>query len=64
MEKNYQELLEQLVNGQVESLVITPKEFMDFQAAFMNFQHRKSIVGNAQRGGDIIYKREGSHPKE
>ncbi|GAJ27306.1 hypothetical protein JCM15457_2282 [Liquorilactobacillus sucicola DSM 21376 = JCM 15457] len=64
MEKNYQELLEQLMDEKIESLEITPKEFMVFQEIFMNFQHRKSIVGTAQRGGSIIYKREDKHTSE
>ncbi|KRL37139.1 hypothetical protein [Liquorilactobacillus uvarum] len=64
MQKNYQELLEQLMNGQIESFEITPKEFMDFQDIFMDFQHRKNVVGSAQRGGNVIYKREDKHTKE
>ncbi|KRM06790.1 MAG: hypothetical protein ABF804_09725 [Liquorilactobacillus ghanensis] len=56
MEKrNYQELLNKLVNGELDELKIEPQEFMDFQTAFMNFRQRKRIIGIAQRHGTIYY---------
>ncbi|WP_172187295.1 hypothetical protein [Lentilactobacillus kribbianus] len=58
MTKNYQELLEQLVNKEIESFQINPAEFMDFQAIYMKFESRKRITGEADVNGVITYKYE------
>ncbi|UQS86414.1 hypothetical protein MOO44_05720 [Nicoliella spurrieriana] len=55
MIKNYRELLEQLKNGQIDKIEVDPKSFMDFQAAFMDFESRKRVVGVASRDGNVVY---------
>ena len=51
MEKDYTALLDELREGTLDKLEINTEEFMDFQKAFMNYSHRKNIVGTAKRGG-------------
>lgn len=53
--KDYENLLEQLRQGKVSELTVTPEEFMDFQPVLMKYRYRKSIVGKAQKGGGIVY---------
>lgn len=55
MERDYQELLDQLREGTLNELEISTEEFMDFQKILMDYQQRKSIVGTAKRGGGVIY---------
>lgn len=55
MTKNYTQLLEDLKDGKIDKLEITTEEFMDFQREYMNFGHRKNVVGTAKRNGGAIY---------
>ncbi|MGF7437273.1 hypothetical protein [Lentilactobacillus senioris] len=55
MQKDYAELLRQLASGELATLQITADEFMEFQSAYMNFESRKKIVGEAQANGIIVY---------
>ncbi|WEV71344.1 hypothetical protein OZY43_02790 [Lactobacillus sp. ESL0785] len=52
---NYQKILEQLVNGELEQYIVEPKDAFDFQAALRAFGKRQNITGRALRGGKIIY---------
>lgn len=54
-EKDYNSLLEELVNKKVKFLKIEPEEFMKFQPILMNFRQRKRIIGRAQPKGTVIY---------
>ncbi|MFT8902596.1 hypothetical protein [Liquorilactobacillus nagelii] len=54
-ERNYQELLDKLVAGEIDEIKIEPKEFMSFQVALMNFRQRKRIVGIAHQQGIVYY---------
>lgn len=51
----FEEKLQKLANGDIKELKISANEFMDFQAALMNFPQRKRVVGKALHGGTIIY---------
>ena len=53
--KDYENLLEQLRQGEITELTVTPEEFMDFQPVLMKYRYRKSIVGQAQKGGGLVY---------
>ncbi|MHA8263172.1 hypothetical protein ACYATO_05650 [Lactobacillaceae bacterium Melli_B3] len=55
MDTNYAELLKQLKNGEIQEIEVDPKSFMAFQAAFMDFESRKRVVGMASRDGKITY---------
>lgn len=54
--KNYQELLLQLENAEIDELKITPDEFMTFQPIYMNYEKRKRVVGKAGHDGVITYR--------
>ncbi|GLB47045.1 hypothetical protein WR164_10240 [Philodulcilactobacillus myokoensis] len=51
----YTKLLNQLKDGQIKSLHITPDNFKQFQVAFMKFPTRKRIIGTAHQQGKITY---------
>lgn len=55
MATNYQKQLEDLRDGKISELEVSPDEFMDFQKILMSFAQRKSIVGIAKRGGGAKY---------
>ncbi|MEJ6399588.1 hypothetical protein [Nicoliella lavandulae] len=55
MKNNYADLLKQLKNGDIQTIEVTPDEFMAFQKAFMDFESRKRVVGTANREGKIVY---------
>ncbi|KRN58112.1 hypothetical protein [Limosilactobacillus secaliphilus] len=54
-EKDYETLLKQLHDGQIDELVVRPPEFMDFQKIFQASPYRSQIEGNAKHGGEIHY---------
>ena len=55
MTQDYLALLEQLRTKKRAELLIKSAEFMQFQPYLMNYSHKKNIVGQAMRGGDILY---------
>ncbi|HAT53828.1 MAG TPA: hypothetical protein DCW31_00995 [Lactobacillus sp.] len=55
MSDSYAAKLEQLKNGEIEELKVTPKDFMDFQSALMKVTFRQRVVGEADRGGEVTY---------
>jgi hypothetical protein len=54
-EKNYEALLKQLHDGELDEFVVTPPEFMEFQKVFQASPYRSQIEGNAKHGGEIHY---------
>lgn len=54
-DKNYEELVKQLHDGELDELVINPPEFMEFQKVFQASPYRSQIEGNAKHGGEIHY---------
>ncbi|MFD1124302.1 hypothetical protein ACFQ22_02845 [Lentilactobacillus raoultii] len=52
---NYEKQLAQLEAGEIDKIVIHPEEFMTFQAAYMNFDKRKRLIGTAGQGGVVTY---------
>ncbi len=52
---DYTKLLNQLKDSQINSILIGPDDFANFQAAFMEFPTRKRIVGSAKLNGQITY---------
>jgi hypothetical protein len=52
---DYQKILEQLADGQLENYKVEPKEAFAFQSALRSFGKRQNITGKALRGGGIIY---------
>ncbi|KRL55093.1 hypothetical protein FC70_GL000689 [Paucilactobacillus oligofermentans DSM 15707 = LMG 22743] len=56
MNKDYNQLLEQLRAGEITELSIEASEFLEFQSIFHAYEYRKRIKGQAMRGGQIIYR--------
>lgn len=52
---DYASLLEQLKDGTIDELKVTPTDFMTFQIAYMAFESRKRVIGTAEKNGTIIY---------
>ncbi|MGX7058956.1 hypothetical protein [Vagococcus humatus] len=53
--QQYEQLLEQLVAGEISEITVTPESFMAFRAAWSKRSDRKSIVGEAGLYGKILY---------
>ncbi|MFC6314155.1 hypothetical protein ACFQHW_01040 [Lapidilactobacillus achengensis] len=56
MTSDYSQQLQALVNGEISSLTVTEKDFMNFRKAWLEFPQRKEIVGEAKRNGTVIYR--------
>lgn len=52
---DYQKILEQLADGELDHYEVEPKEAFAFQAALRAFNKRQNITGKARRGGKIVY---------
>lgn len=52
---DYQKILEQLANGELDHYEVDPQNAFEFQAALRSFGKRQNITGKALRGGKIIY---------
>ncbi|WEV40404.1 hypothetical protein OZX56_06260 [Lactobacillus sp. ESL0684] len=52
---DYQKILEQLVQGELEQYEVEPDKAFEFQSALRSFGKRQNIKGRALRGGKIVY---------
>ncbi len=52
---NFAAQLAQLESGELGELTVHPEDFMEFQAAYMNFDKRKRIIGTAGQNGIVTY---------
>lgn len=52
---DYGQLLKQLETGEIDKIEVKPESFMQFQTAYMEFDHRKRVTGSATEGGVITY---------
>ena len=52
---NYQQLIEQLKKGEVESIKIPKEEFLQFRTLLVCDEMFKHFRGEAQQGGDVIF---------
>ncbi|MFD6506843.1 MULTISPECIES: abortive phage infection protein [unclassified Bacillus (in: firmicutes)] len=48
-------ILDQLKNGEIKEYVATKDVFYTFREVVVNREDFKHIIGNAQRGGQVIY---------
>ncbi|PWF99894.1 hypothetical protein [Levilactobacillus bambusae] len=53
--RDFTALMDQLRDGQLESFEIEEEEFPEFQKAYMAYETRKRVIGQAERGGKVIY---------
>ncbi|WP_125583686.1 hypothetical protein [Levilactobacillus cerevisiae] len=56
MDKDFTALMNQLKDKELDEFEVTPEEFPAFQKAFMAFETRKRVVGQADKGGKLIYR--------
>lgn len=56
MSRDFLAEMNALLNHEKESIVVDRSEFLDFQKVWVNYDHRKEIVGFAQRNGQVIYR--------
>ena len=62
MAEDYQKILDDLRTGKLKEYDVEMDHFMEFQHVLMNYQYKKSIVGEAKRGGGPVYHfDDGSH---
>lgn len=54
MEK-YQQMIEQLKNGEVQSVLIPKEEFLHFRGLLVKDEMFKHFRGEAQQGGNVIF---------
>lgn len=54
--KDFTALMNQLKDQKIEQFEVTPEEFPAFQKAFMAFDTRKRVIGQAEKGGTLIYR--------
>ncbi|HWK24065.1 MAG TPA: hypothetical protein VNS08_13615 [Ureibacillus sp.] len=54
MEK-YQKMIEQLKNGEVESIEIPKGEFLQFRGLLVKDEMFKHFRGEAKQGGDVVF---------
>ncbi|MDF7683676.1 hypothetical protein PT287_09220 [Lactobacillus sp. ESL0679] len=52
---DYQKILEQLADGELDQYEVEPQDAFGFQTALRAFGKRQNITGRALRGGKIIY---------
>lgn len=55
MKEDYQQILEDLRTGKIKEYEVDMDHFMDFQKVLMNYQYKKSVIGEAKRGGGAVY---------
>lgn len=55
MASDYVKLMDDLRAGRLNELKIDSESFAAFRAAWTNYPNRKEIVGQAKRGGTILY---------
>ncbi|PEN01699.1 abortive phage infection protein [Bacillus wiedmannii] len=48
-------ILDQLKNGEIKEYVVTKDVFYTFREVVVRREDFKHIIGNAQRGGQVIY---------
>lgn len=53
--EQYQQMLDQLRNGKVNSIVITKSEYLHFREALVKDPQFKHFRGEAKQGGNIVF---------
>lgn len=55
MASDYVQMMDDLRAGKITEIKIEPETFAAFREAWTNYPARKEIVGQAERGGTILY---------
>lgn len=56
MQRDFLAEMNVLLNHEKDEIIVEKTEFLDFQKVWVNYDHRKEIVGFAQRNGQVIYR--------
>ncbi|NSL50627.1 hypothetical protein [Calidifontibacillus erzurumensis] len=62
MEKNkehFKEMIDKLRKNELDHLLVTKQEFLVFREVLMEQKDKEKIVGEAKKGGQIIYRFKG-----
>ena len=52
---DYKEMLDQLRNGEVQSITIKKDEFLQFREQLVKDPQFKHFRGDAKQGGDVVF---------
>ncbi|MCH7320753.1 MULTISPECIES: hypothetical protein [Solibacillus] len=52
---DYKDMLDQLRNGEVKSVVIKKEEFLQFREQIVKDEQFKHFRGEAKQGGDVVF---------
>ena len=52
---DYQALIDQLRNGEVQSILIKKEEFLQFREQLIKDAQFKHFRGEAKQGGDVVF---------
>ncbi|WP_225046965.1 hypothetical protein [Lacticaseibacillus kribbianus] len=55
MAPDYQQMMDDLRAGKRSEIEVTPETFGAFRAVWTDYPNRDEIVGQAKRGGNIVY---------
>ncbi|KRK73672.1 hypothetical protein FD30_GL000245 [Levilactobacillus namurensis DSM 19117] len=55
MARDFTDLMNQLKDQKIDQFEVEPDEFPAFQQAFMAFETRKRVIGEAHKGGKLVY---------
>ena len=53
--RDYQQLLNQLCNKEIESLTISKAEYLQFREQLVKSSKFKHLRGEAKQGGDVVF---------
>lgn len=57
-EKNYIDLIENLLTEKIEEIYVEKEDFFLFRDAWINHPEKDKIIGEAILGGKVIYRKE------
>ncbi|CAJ1227011.1 hypothetical protein [Levilactobacillus zymae] len=56
MARDFTDLMNQLKDQKIDQFEVGPDEFQAFQKAYMAFDTRKRVIGQAHKDGKLIYR--------
>ena len=56
MQRDFLAEMNALLKHEKDEIIVEKDEFLDFQKVWVNYDHRKEIVGFAKRNGQVIYR--------
>lgn len=56
MARDFTDLMNQLKERKIDQFEVEPAEFQAFQRAYMAFDTRKRVIGQAHKNGKLIYR--------